>query len=159
MEDTEVDLFPASTASNANNGPQTPPRNDHLNATAPGELSPPRSQGTMDASASAASNNVNGNDTTSATNGTGGGGGDGGIPPTSNASFDGVSNFNIGDVPQQQREDGKNGGSGHAQPGEWKSKKNQDEMGRAWEYVVDKEWNAKEFGDVIMRGKQMAGMS
>lgn len=143
MQDTEVDLFPGGTA---NNEPQTPPRNDHLNAAAPGELSPPRSQGNSTADTANAGNPapaaMNGNGSAFTANGTtsqlDSAGSHAPFAPDAGTSFD---------------------GDGKWQPGEWKSKKSQDEMARAWEYVVDKEWSAREYGDVVMRGKQARGVA
>lgn len=175
MSDTEIDLFPASasntnnaataaTSGNTINGPQTPPHNS-LNAAAPGELSPPRSQhasSTGNAAGGAATNGTtsmnalqsnapafmsNGLSTSfhnseSFSGGIGGGnnGGAGDLMGSYGAA---------GGYGPQQQEGGTNDG-----PGAWKSKKAQDEMQRAWEMVADKDWSAREFGDVILRGKE-----
>ena len=112
-------LFPgASNPSDTVVRPQTP-QNDHLNAAAPGELSPPRSQT---------------QDTRPATNG--------------HYTADDID-MGITEKVEQKQEDAPGMG--------WKSKKAQEEMHRAWEYVVDKDFSLKEFGDVIMIGKQQRG--
>lgn len=118
----EETLFPGSN-NDTSAGPVRPqtPQNDHLNASAPGELSPPRSQ-THDARSSF-------------TNGTYGDAA-GGVAGTGAAA----------EKPATE------------QPGQgWKNKKAQEEMQRSWDNVVDKDLNLKEFGDVIMQGKQQRG--
>merc|ERR1712000_457895 len=145
MEDTEVDLFPEGTSHAA---PQTPPRNDHLNAAAPGELSPPRSQG--NASADAVTGALNGNGPVSA------GGANGAQEPGNMSSFTDSGNAGLSFAQQGYggEYNGTNKNEKGPQPGEWKTKKAQDEMVRAWEFVVDREWSAQEYGDVIMAGRQ-----
>jgi hypothetical protein len=118
----ENTLFPGSN-NGTSTGPVRPqtPQNDHLNASAPGELSPPRSQtyetrssftnGTYDAPTNA--------------------------QPTANMG----NEKTIADQPGQG----------------WKNKKAQEEMQRSWDSVVDKDLNLKEFGDVVMQGKQQRG--
>ena len=118
-------MFPGSKKSNSSAPirPQTP-QNDHLNASAPGELSPPRSQ----------TNDMR----SSFTNGT-----------------------SLIDEPIVTTSRSINVGSEKAvtdQPGMgWKNKKAQEEMNRSWEFVVDKDFSLKEFGDVVMQGKQQRG--
>ena len=134
MSDTDVDLYPnAASAATTTGAPQTPPRND-LNAAAPGELSPPRSQ----TDAAPATGATNGNVSAAATNGT-----------TESFAVDASA---AGSFLGQGKQDG-NG------PGEWRSKKSQDEMARAWEFVVDREFSLREFGDVVMLGRKARGLS
>lgn len=151
MQDTEVDLFPSGTT---NNAPQTPPRNDHLNATAPGELSPPRSQGDIIGTANTSAAVTNGHATPAGqvlqennlSNNNGGiensktGGGD-----AAGGAANGIGTGNAS-------------GGGTWQPGEWKGKKSQEEAARAWDFVVDREWSAAQYGDVIERGKRARGL-
>ncbi|KPI38737.1 uncharacterized protein AB675_5748 [Cyphellophora attinorum] len=157
MSDTEIDLFPSSTTdNNTASGPQTPPHNA-LNAAAPGELSPPRSQHN-----NTAAHTTNGttslnpttqpNTSSMLSNG----------PTGLGSSFGGIgsgmnNNTNAGDLMSmsnvvEQQPGGETNGNGNG-PGEWKSKKAQDEMQRAWEMVADKDWSAREFGDVVLRGR------
>jgi hypothetical protein len=39
----------------------------------------------------------------------------------------------------------------------WRNKKAHEEMQRAWEYAVDRDFSLKEFGDVVAIGKQQRG--
>ena len=116
----EEDLFPGSKNPNSSASvrPHTP-QNDHLNASAPGELSPPRSANEP---------------RSSFTNGTYA---DGAATAMNTAPADKP----ITDQP----------GMG------WKNKKAQEEMQRAWEFVVDRDFSAKEYGDVCLIGKQQRG--
>lgn len=151
MEDTDLDLFPGGNAPTGNNGPQTPPRNDHLNAAAPGELSPPRSQG-------------NPTSTTTATNGSAATNGHPAVGNTQDNTQNGTTAVSGGTNGAQQ---GAVAGTGYDnslgntngntwQPGEWRSKKNVEETARAWDYVVEPNWNANQFGDVMERARQQA---
>jgi hypothetical protein len=146
MEDTEVDLFPGGTASN-NNGPQTPPRNDHLNAAAPGELSPPRSQGNDTAAT------TNGNVSVSATSNGNPAVGDMQEPMSNAAAASGVNNNGNSSTGNNGYSNGNNA-SNTWQPGEWRNKKNAEETARAWDYVVEPNWNANQYGDVMERARQ-----
>ncbi len=117
----EEDLFPGSKnpSTVAPVRPQTP-QNDHLNASAPGELSPPRSQ-THESR-----------------------------PSFTNGTYADVAGTAVGtgavETPMAD------------QPGMgWKNKKAQEEMQRSWEYIVDRDFSLKEFGDVMMLGKQQRG--
>lgn len=120
-EDEDHDLFPSSDR------PSTP-KNNHLNATAPGELSPPQSQSTsqqagvvtndtvemsgMVEEAYFASHNMNGMDGTGETN------------------------------------EQLNGGRYIPGMG-WKTKKANDEYQRAAETLVDRDFSLREFGDLF----------
>lgn len=167
MSDTETDLFPTGAGA----GPHTPPHNN-LNAAAPGELSPPRSQGGVGGAAGA----VNGgpgsatNMLMNTTNGTtssssafnapgqgdlyGAGEMSGVVSHNNNSNNAGgmVGGAGAGTGGLQQQE----GAAGGVAPGEWKTKKAQDEMSRAWECVGDKDWSMREFGDLVLaRGQQV----
>jgi hypothetical protein len=166
-QDTEVDLFPsgsgAGAGASANNNdtastsdasthPHTPPHND-LNAAAPGELSPPRSQGPSASSPGESAfamplHNGNGNANVKgkeqAVEGNGVATGNGGVGSAGGAGGQGGQ--------------GGQGGAAQWQPGEWKSKKNQEEMARAWESVVDRDWDPRQFGDVVLKGRKQRGL-
>ena len=118
----EEDLFPGSKnpSTNAPVRPATP-QNDHLNASAPGELSPPRSQ-THETR-------------TSFTNG----------------MYADAAGASAGAVVGEKASNTDQPGAG------WKNKKAQEEMQRAWEFVVDRDFSLKEFGDVVLLGKQQRG--
>ncbi|KAJ9607001.1 hypothetical protein H2200_009012 [Cladophialophora chaetospira] len=122
------------------------PANDHLNAAAPGELSPPRSQlpsATVPESTRPVEPMANGTATRSSarlakdsskTGGTSGAGDTAAFP--SLASDKDTAN----------------------QPGgAWKNKKAQEEMQRAWDNIIDKDFSLKEFGDVMLQGKAQMG--
>jgi hypothetical protein len=125
------------------------PANDHLNAAAPGELSPPRSQPSQAESTTALLPNptttsaamANGAATRSSarlanTQSNSRGTGDTGAFPAL-----GVSEKDIANMPG----------------GGWKNKKAQEDMHRAWDNIVDRDFSLKEYGDVMMQGKaQMA---
>jgi hypothetical protein len=136
----DTDLFPADTnaiANAANIGRPLTPQNNHLNALAPGELSPPRSESrsqrqTMNPKASATerSSMANGN----------------GNPKENNShgfAKDGRGLDNKDDV----------GGDGKPGSG-WKSKRAQEEYHRAMETVVDRDFSLREFGDVLAPDKK-----
>jgi hypothetical protein len=118
-------LFPGSKnppSTGTSVRPQTP-QNDHLNAAAPGELSPPRSQ-THEPRSSSFTNGTYAD-----------------VIGTSSTGPAAAADKPITDQP----------GMG------WKNKKAQEEMQRAWEFVVDRDFTLREFGDVIMQGKQQRG--
>jgi len=112
-------LFPESRS----DGRPSTPQNNHLNASAPGELSPPRSQHQVESQ-----------------------------PPDSvpNGHQGATSE---GDGTLSSLADERDERPGHG----WKNKKAQEEMQRAWENVVDRDFSLKEFGDVIMQGKAQMG--
>lgn len=120
----EADLFPESTAGTLNPLVQ----NDHLNAAAPGELSPPRSQGSEEPEAATTSmmhDETNGH------------------PPIDY---------------REERMPGTNGdsrGQDPAKPGSgWNNKRAQEEYQRAWDTVLDKDFSLDEFGDVMAMEEQ-----
>ncbi|EHY55882.1 hypothetical protein HRR83_006733 [Exophiala dermatitidis] len=155
-DDTPNNLLPDNPAGPTNgqhqhNHPRTPPpANDHLNAAAPGELSPPRSQPNSQSS-----------------------GTDGG--PTTNLLNGGRANTSAARTTRQStqmagthREDANGGGGGGGiqsdqteqdeRPGwGWKNKKAQEDMQRAWDSIVDRDFSLKEYGDVVMQGKAQLG--
>jgi hypothetical protein len=138
-EDTTFNDDETSTLSN---GPQTP-ANDHLNAAAPGELSPPRSQQSPSeepptSTFAQTSNMANGTATRSS-----GRFGDQQDRHETSAFGHGGG----GTATDKERENADAPGYG------WKNKKAQEEMSRAWEYVVDQDFSVKEFGDVTMLSK------
>ena len=115
----EADLFPESTTTASNPLVQ----NDHLNAAAPGELSPPRSQGSEEpetAGPSMMSENTNGNPSME-------------YREEKMAGIDGGS----------RGQDPPKPGSG------WNNKRAQEEYQRAWDTVLDKDFSLHEFGDVM----------
>ena len=148
MEDTDLDLFPGGAAPTGNNGPQTPPRNDHLNAAAPGELSPPRSQGNPTATTNGGAA-TNGHPTVGdVQDNTQSGTAIGGSNNTAQVAVTGTGFDNVLG----------NANGSNWQPGEWRSKKNVEETARAWDYVVEPNWNANQYGDVMERARQARGM-
>ena len=131
-DNNEDDLFPQSTS--ASNAPQTPnPPNEHLNASAPGELSPPRSQGHANDDQQPTFNGANTSSRRlrSAAVGT--------------QRTAGNANATAASV-EDSREDSPGWG--------WKNKKAQDEMARAWDNVVDRDFSLKEYGDIMMIANQ-----
>jgi len=139
-------LFPEDSAT-LSNRPHTP-ANDHLNAAAPGELSPPRSQHNQ-------SEDLTSNQQTAS---------------TSETMANGSTTRSSARLANQQPKFGGHSGQGNGdtsafptlggserdmdKPGYgWKNKKAQEEMQRAWDNIVDKDFSLKEFGDVMMQGK------
>lgn len=127
----DTDLFPESNTINdptVNLTSGQMPQNDHLNATAPGELSPPRSQGTEHSGdAEEAVRNVNGHATTSGRTG----------------NNEEMAGLNL---------------EAQAKPGAgWKTKRAQEEYQRAWEGIQDKDFDLSEFGDVMAKPNQQQG--
>jgi hypothetical protein len=126
-DDTANDLFPGevpspneATASSIDR-PLTP--NNHLNAAAPGELSPPRSQ-------------RHGHDDPEVLYGDDASGATGNEAQVKQPDFMGGG--------EQERDLGKD------EPGsEWKSKRAQEDYQRAMESVVDRDFNLRRFGDVL----------
>lgn len=127
------------------------PANDHLNAAAPGELSPPRSQAEnhIPSSILSASNNT-----------------------PAGAMANGTATRSSARLAKDSSKAGGTAGAGDTagflslanekelagQPGgAWKNKKAQEEMNRAWDNIVDKDFSLKEFGDVMLLGKAQMG--
>lgn len=132
----ETDLFPSDTnviANNHNTVRPLTPQNNHLNALAPGELSPPRSESrsqtySMNQQTSTAERRhsaANGND---------------------NENLNGNRGRPTEVVGQEIKDDVV----GDGKPGSgWKSKRAQEEYHRAMESVVDRDFSLREFGDVL----------
>src|ERR1700677_3736836 len=116
-DETEQDLFPNSESNEAAN----PSPQNHLNANAPGELSPPRSQGSEEPDVLPAS------EMNEETNGNG---------------------YAMEEGRQTQAQ-------GPAKPGSgWNNKRATEEYQRAWDTVLDKDFNLREFGDVMAMEEQ-----
>ncbi|KAI1629677.1 hypothetical protein EDD37DRAFT_64640 [Exophiala viscosa] len=141
-------LFPGSA--NVNDRPRTP-ANDHLNAAAPGELSPPRSQThgeDMQVNESLRHSLPNGSHPSANTRATR----SAARQPTGvDARYDGAQSAESGGLGTGNNERDETPGWG------WKDKKAQEEMQRAWENVIDRDFSLKEYGDVMMLGKAQIG--
>ncbi|KIW18396.1 hypothetical protein PV08_02684 [Exophiala spinifera] len=143
-DNNEDDLFPQS-ASSASNAPRTPiPPNEHLNdAAAPGELSPPGSQGhENDHHHQPAFNEANTSSRRLRSAGFGNQRTAGSANPSSSSATAASASF---------VEDSREGGAGWG----WKNKKAQEEMSRAWDNVVDRDFSLKEYGDVMMKATKV----
>jgi hypothetical protein len=139
-------LFPTDTiTSTTQNAGGQASLNGHLNNTAPGELSPPRSQPSD-------SQYVNGSTAGQANVGahrvTRSMASDLHSQPTAAQSGGGTANATGAIVEQDDRP-----GAG------WRSKRAQDEMQRAWENIVDRDFSTKEYGDIMMLGREAMGQS
>ncbi|KAK5327693.1 hypothetical protein LTR93_003079 [Exophiala xenobiotica] len=133
-------LFPHSTTTTSS----VAPVNDHLNASAPGELSPPRSQGQQYREAHQAHQAI------SVPN----------VQAQAQAQAHQVAQSQYETGQMQQDPTMMQGADGQREdaPGyAWKNKKAQEEMQRAWENVVDRDFSLKEYGDVMMLGKAQMG--
>jgi hypothetical protein len=137
----EDNLFPEDSP----NAPRTP-ANDHLNAAAPGELSPPRSQPAAEEyitslvpETNSSGPMANGTAETRSS--------------SRHANLDPLSGSETKNINQAQDAMVEEQG-GANQPGwGWKNKKAQEESQRAWENTVDRDFSLKEYGDVMMLGK------
>ncbi|KAL2430500.1 hypothetical protein ABEF95_009138 [Exophiala dermatitidis] len=151
-DDTTNNLFPDNPAGPNNgqhNHPRTPPpANDHLNAAAPGELSPPRSQ------PNSQSSGTDGGPTTNLNGG------------RANTSAARTTRQSTTQMAGTRRDDAGPSGNGvHSDQTEqderpgwgWKNKKAQEDMQRAWDSIVDRDFSLKEYGDVVMQGKAQLG--
>jgi len=130
-DDEDQDLFPSSDQ------PSTP-KNNHLNAAAPGELSPPQSQSTSQQVQTEADESVKMS-----------GMGD-------DEAEDAYDNTNVDahgtDGPGEMVEGQQNGSGMNTQyaPGMgWKNRKAQEEYQRAAETLVHRDFSLKEFGDLF----------
>lgn len=121
-DEAEQDLFPESET-NTNTDPTLLNPQNHLNAIAPGELSPPRSQGSEEPD----------------------------VLPTSEVNGNGN-----GHAMEYREEEGRQTQTqGPAKPGSgWNNKRANEEMQRAWEAMLDKDFNLREFGDVMATEEQ-----
>jgi hypothetical protein len=138
-------LFPDPSMDIPSNVRPRTPENDHLNAAAPGELSPPRSQPPPEASSQQQSMSTshpipNGGPTAANTSATRSSARIAATGPKLEGPRDDANAF---PTPSE-----------HERPGwGWKNKKVQEEMQRAWDGVVDRDFSLKEFGDVVLQGK------
>lgn len=128
-DDEDQDLFPSSDR------PSTP-KNNHLNATAPGELSPPQSQSTSQRVATEPDESVE-------MGGMGNGDGAG--------AFDSVNgSVNGADGAGEMMDGQQNGNDKQYVPGSgWKNRKAQEDYQRAAETLVDRDFSLREFGDLF----------
>lgn len=137
-------LFPGSAT--MNDRPRTP-ANDHLNAAAPGELSPPRSQTQGEdvlINEPPRQQIPNGSHPSANTRATR----SAARPHTAaDARYDGTQSGDPSSMGTGANQRDETPGWG------WKDKKAQEEMQRAWENVVDRDFSLKEYGDVMMLGK------
>ncbi|KAK4943215.1 hypothetical protein LTR10_017239 [Elasticomyces elasticus] len=140
-------LFPGSAL---NDRPRTP-ANDHLNAAAPGELSPPRSQThgeDMQINESLRQSIPNGSHPSANSRATRSAARQ---PGGMDARYDGAQSADPSSLRTGVNERDETPGWG------WKDKKAQEEMQRAWESVIDRDFSLKEYGDVMMLGKAQVG--
>lgn len=137
----DTDLFPSDTnaiAQTSNAGRPLTPQNNHLNALARGELSPPRSESrsqiqilsqealNADHENSMASGNDNDN-----------------------------ASFSQSWAKETTGQDNRDDTVGDGKPGSgWKSKRAQEDYHRAMESVVDRDFSLREFGDVLAPEKK-----
>lgn len=127
------------------NRPHTP-ANDHLNAAVQGELSPPTSQSHTDDMTSNYQESSMAPDTMA--NGT---------ATRSSARLASMQSMPMGEGATTTAFN-STGNEGADQPGwGWKNKKAQEDMQRAWDNIVDKDFSLKEFGDVMLQGKAQIG--
>ncbi|EXJ58619.1 hypothetical protein A1O7_06046 [Cladophialophora yegresii CBS 114405] len=148
----ESDLPPARPQAQDSNRALTP-ANDHLNAAAPGELSPPRIQPTqaeytaalLPDPAPTSGAMANGTATRSSAR-------QANMQPKSGAAGDMAAFPALAGTTNEKDIANQPGGG-------WKNKKAQEDMHRAWDNIVDRDFNLKEYGDVMMQGKaQRAGV-
>ncbi|EXJ85982.1 hypothetical protein A1O1_06351 [Capronia coronata CBS 617.96] len=167
QDTTEIDesfeddsLFPEPTDNNGGGDggtdhPRTPPASDHLSASAPGDLSPPLSQPQSQSDEGAVS-------TTQAR-----GAGTGSSMP--NGSHVGANIAATRSAPRSTAPSAIDAAQRGEEPTEsqapnsnerderpgwgWKNKKAQEELQRAWDSIIDRDFNLKEYGDVVMLGK------
>lgn len=126
----EDNLFPETSGTNNSYIPAQVPQNDHLNAAAPGELSPPRSSTNTQSQ--------------SQTNGFS-------SAPLAEDSNDISEDDEAIDMKSERL---RGVGGEQSKPGAgWKNKKTQEEMQRSWDNIVDRDFDIRQFGDPLA-GKQ-----
>ncbi|KAK5946411.1 hypothetical protein PMZ80_000554 [Knufia obscura] len=134
----EESMFPSETATTSYIAPETP-QNDHLNAAAPGELSPPRSS----------SNTLSQTQSQPNTNGF--------LSAPLAVDSNDISEDDEGIDMKGERSRGAGGTVGAEEknkPGAgWKNKKAQEDMQRSWDFIVDRDFDVRQFGDPLA-GKQ-----
>lgn len=134
-------LFPDSRASER----ALTPANDHLNAAAPGELSPPRSQPRSDERVPQAIPNGAGQQANTSVTRSAAKAATMDSALASEARTDDTASLAAAGALGEREE----------RPGwGWKNKKAQEEIQRAWESVVDRDFSLKEYGDVVMLAKR-----
>lgn len=126
----EENLFPSETATTSYVAPQVP-QNDHLNAAMPGELSPPRSNahpqsqsqtnGFLSAPLVGDSNDISEDDEA--------------------IDMKGESSRGVGNKVGVEEKNKPGAG--------WKNKKAQEDMQRSWDYIVDRDFDIRQFGDPL----------
>lgn len=124
----EENLFPGDSNATPNTSyiQAETPQNDHLNNAAPDELSPPRSHQAG----------------TSSTNGLN--------APIDVDADEMEDDEAIGMIGLDEQDEKSKPGYG------WKNKKAQEDMQRAWEYIVDKDFDIRQYGDPLLgNGKQI----
>ncbi|KIW67158.1 hypothetical protein PV04_06430 [Phialophora macrospora] len=121
------------------------PANDHLNAAAPGELSPPRSQPSQaDHTAAPLPNPTNTSGPMA--NGTA-------TRSSARLAKPQSTSRGAGDAAALSALAGSEKDGANLPGGGWKNKKAQEDMHRAWDNIVDRDFSLKEYGDVMMQGK------
>jgi hypothetical protein len=130
-DDEDQDLFPSSDR------PSTP-RNNHLNAAAPGELSPPQSQTTSQQIQTEADESVK----------MSGMGDDEAEDAYDNTNVDTHRADGAGEVVAGQQ-NGSGMNTQYAPGMGWKNRKAQEEYQRAAETLVHRDFSLKEFGDLF----------
>lgn len=130
----EENLFPeevatATSPSQSNYVAAEVPANNHLNAAFPGELSPPRSNTHAQSQAN-------------------------GFAPATGGAEETSDDDEAVDVKGER----SRAADEKSKPGAgWKNKKVQEDMQRSWEFIVDKDFDVRQFGDVLLgRGTQLA---
>jgi hypothetical protein len=130
-DDDDQDLFPSSDQ------PSTP-KNNHLNAAAPGELSPPQSQSTSQQIQTGAEESVK----------MSGMGDDEAEDAYNNANVDVHGTDGAGELVEEQQ-DGSGMNKQYAPGMGWKTRKAQEEYQRAAETLVHRDFSLREFGDLF----------
>lgn len=119
-DERDEDLFPSTDR------PSTP-KNNHLNAIAPGELSPPQSQSTSQQTATGAGDTVE----------------MGGMVGNEADTYD-----NVNGIDGTGETEGQGDGKPYVPGFGWKTKKANEDYQRAAESLVDRDFSLREFGDL-----------
>lgn len=132
----DTDLFPSETnAIGKTTTPDRPltPQNNHLNALAPGELSPPRSE-------SRSQTQILNQQAANAEHG----------HSIANSNENGDANGSQVWATESMGRDNRDDAAADGKPGSgWKSKRAQEDYHRAMESMVDRDFSLREFGDVL----------
>jgi len=122
----EDNLFPEASGTSDSYIPAQIPQNDHLNAAAPGELSPPRTDTNTQSQTQT-------NGFSSAT-----------------LALDSNDISEDDEAIDMQGERSRGVGVENSKPGAgWKNKKTQEEMQRSWDNIVDRDFDIRQFGDPL----------